>query len=508
MNFSKFLTAFFLGSLIVLAFQPFNYWFLTFLIPGLLYQLIKSEGIKNTFFISYFFGFGLWAFGIFWIENSITVYGGASPILGSFLTLLLAAFLSLFQAISFTLFKLVTSQRKTFEVFLLFPATWVLSEWLREFLFTGFPWLYLGYTAVDNSLLQGYIPILGIFGIGFLMVLISQIFSYLLGSLRDLTQRKSLYLSSFVLIIIFIGNQPLENINWTESTGKISATVVQPNIDIKEKWTQKGLQKIEGEIEKKITQNSLQNLTQISVIFWPEVTLPSLIQKDKVNEFRNNILNQNNILGMVIGALSTNESEEINNSLIGIGNISGIYDKKHLVPFGEYVPFSGLFNVFFDFFNFNRPQIFSGKNNDLIGNNLIKISSAICYEIAYQNVFLSNSKKSNILFNASNDNWFGTGLGPHQHLQIARFRAAEHQKYLIRSTSTGISALINDRGQIIKKIETSTIKNDLESFQEDVILKSGQTPHANFGKNPFLFILVIIFFISAILKFKQDEKII
>ena len=508
MNFSKFLAAFFLGSLIVLAFQPFNYWFLTFLVPGLLYQLIKSEGIKNTFFISYFFGFGLWAFGTFWIENSITVYGGASPILGSFLTLLLAAFLSLFQAISFTLFKLVTSQRKTFEVFLLFPATWVLSEWLREFLFTGFPWLYLGYTAVDNSLLQGYIPILGIFGIGFLMVLISQTFSYLLGSLRDLTQRKSLYLSSFVLIIIFIGNQPLENINWTESDGKISATVVQPNIDIKEKWTQKGLQKIESEIEKKISQNSLQNITQISVIFWPEVTLPSLIQKNRVNEFRTNILNQNNMLGMVIGALSTNESEEINNSLIGIGNISGIYDKKFLVPFGEYVPFSGLFNVFFDFFNFNRPQILSGKKSELIGNNLIKISSAICYEIAYQNVFLSNSKKTNILFNASNDNWFGTGLGPHQHLQIARFRAAEHQKYLIRSTSTGISALINDRGQIIKKIETSSKKNELESFQEDVILKSGQTPYANFGKNPFLFILVIIFFISAILKFKQDEKII
>jgi apolipoprotein N-acyltransferase len=112
------------------------------------------------------------------------------------------------------------------------------------------------------------------------------------------------------------------------------------------------------------------------------------------------------------------------------------------------------------------------------------------------------------LFNASNDNWFGTGLGPHQHLQIARFRAAEHQKYLVRSTSTGISALINHHGQIIKKIETSTDKNELKSFQEDVILKSGQTPYAYFGKNPFLFILVIIFFISAILKFKRDENFI
>jgi len=421
---------------------------------------------------------------------------------------LLAAFLSLFQAISFTLFKLVTSQRKTYEVFLLFPATWVLSEWLREFLFTGFPWLYIGYTAVDNSLLQGYIPVLGIFGIGFFIVLVSQIFLSLLGSLRDLTKRKLLYSSSLILIIIFIGNQPLENINWTKSTGKISAIVIQPNVDIKEKWTQKGLQKIESAIEKRLIENPLQNLTQSSVIFWPEVTLPKLIQKNSIDEFRNSILNENNMLGMVIGALSENESEEINNSLIGIGNISGIYDKKFLVPFGEYVPLAGLFSVFFDFFNFNRPQIFSGNKSELIGNNLIKISSAICYEIAYQNVFLSNSKKTNILFNASNDNWFGTGLGPHQHLQIARFRAAEHQKYLVRSTSTGISALINHRGQIIKKIETSINRNELESFQEDVILKSGQTPYAYFGKNLFLFILVIIFFISAILKFKRDENII
>ena len=379
MNFSKFFAGFFFGSLIVLAFQPFNYWFLTFLVPGLFYQLVKNESVKNTFFISYFFGFGIWAFGIFWIENSITVYGGASPILGSFLTLLLAAFLSLFQAISFTLFKLVTNHRKSFEAFLLFPAAWVLSEWLREFLFTGFPWLYIGYTSVDNLLLQGYIPILGIFGMSFLIVLISQIFLSLLGNLRDLTQRKSLYLSSFILIIIFIGNQPLENINWTKSTGKISAIVVQPNIYIKEKWTQKGFKKIESAIEKKLSQNSPQNLTKPTVIFWPEVTLTSLIQKNRIDEFRNSILDENNMLGMVMGALSETKSEEINNSLIGIGNISGIYDKKFLVPFGEYIPFSGFFSAFFDFFNFNRPQILPGIENNLIGDNLIIADKIIFY---------------------------------------------------------------------------------------------------------------------------------
>tara|TARA_B100000900_G_scaffold236536_1_gene200855 strand:- start:4013 stop:5539 length:1527 start_codon:yes stop_codon:yes gene_type:complete len=505
-NFFKLFAGFSLGSLIVLAFQPFNYWFLTFLIPGLLYQLIKSESIKNTFFISYFFGFGLWAFGIFWIENSITVYGGASPILGSFLTLLLAAFLSLFQAVSFTVFKIVSNQRKNYDFFLLFPASWVLSEWLREFLFTGFPWLYVGYTAVDNNLIQGYIPILGIFGMGFFIVFISQIFISFFVSLRGLNQRKSLYLSSVILIIIFIGNQPLENINWTKPTEKISAVVVQPNIGIKEKWTQKGFKKVESAIDKKLNENPIQNLTQPTVMFWPEVTITSLVKKNRIDEFRNNILNENNMLGMVIGTLSEADSEEINNSLIGIGNVSGSYDKKFLVPFGEYVPLSGFFAIFFDFFNFNRPQIFSGIKNDLIGNNLIRISSAICYEIAYQNVFLSNSEDTNVLFNASNDNWFGTGLGPHQHLQIARFRAAEHQKYLVRSTSTGISALIDQRGQIVKKIETSIGEASLKSFREEVTLRSGQTPYASFGKIPFLFILVIIFFTSSILKFGKDEN--
>ena len=154
----------------------------------------------------------------------------------------------------------------------------------------------------------------------------------MLGNLRDLTQRKSLYLSSLVLIIIFFGNQPLENINWTNSTGKISAIVVQPNIDVKEKWTQKGLQKIKSAIEKQLSQNPVQSLTQPSVIFWPEVAITSLIQKNRIDEFRNNILNENNMLGMVVGVLSVTSSEEINNSLIGMGNISGIYDKKFLVP--------------------------------------------------------------------------------------------------------------------------------------------------------------------------------
>ena len=508
MNYYKFFAGFFLGSLIILAFQPFNLWALAFLIPGLLYQLIKSESIKNTFFISYFFGFGLWAFGIFWIENSITVYGGASPLLGSFLTLLLAAFLSLFQAVSFSLFSLVTNQIKNYEVFLLFPAAWVLSEWLREFLFTGFPWLYIGYTAIDNTLLQGYIPVLGIFGISFFIVLISQIFLSLIFNLGQLTQSKSPYLFFLILIIIFIGNQPLEKIDWTKSAEKISAIVVQPNIDIKEKWTQIGQKKVENEIEKKLIQNPIQNLSQSTIMFWPEVTLTSLIEKDQIVEFRNSILIENDMLGMVIGSLSETKSEKINNTLIGIGNVRGSYDKKILVPFGEYVPLSGLFSIFFDFFDFNRPQILSGKNRELIGNDLIKISSAICYEIAYQDTFLSNSKNSNVLFNASNDNWFGNGLGPHQHLQIARFRAAEHQKYLVRSTSTGISALINHKGQILKKIETFSGITELESFQEDVVLKSGQTPYANFGKTPFLIMLIIIFFLSAILKFRRDEKFI
>ena len=146
--------------------------------------------------------------------------------------------------------------------------------------------------------------------------------------------------------------------------------------------------------------------------------------------------------------------------------MEGKYDKEVLVPFGEYVPYD-FFNYFFNFFNFSRPEVSAAKNNSLIHGENFSIFASICYEVAYQDLFFKYASESNLLFTASNDAWFGKTIGPHQHLQIARFRASESRKPLIRSTTSGISAIIDEKGKVI-----SFIKLDNELDKKSDILRT------------------------------------
>ena len=149
------------------------------------------------------------------------------------------------------------------------------------------------------------------------------------------------------------------------------------------------------------------------------------------------------------------------------------------------------------------PNIVSSNNNVLIQSDSLNISSAICYEIAFQDIFLKHGKQSNILFNASNDNWFGNTIGPHQHLQIARYRAAENRKPLIRSTSTGISALVDKFGNIIESIDLDNEKNILlnsKEIESIVFSRSGHTPFVKIGKWPSIFFILFIIFIAFLIR--------
>jgi len=209
-------------------------------------------------------------------------------------------------------------------------------------------------------------------------------------------------------------------------------------------------------------------------------------------------------IASIFGTLAETAYEEkgITNSLFSLGKLNGKFDKQKLVPFGEYIPFT-IFDSLFNFFNFNRPNIVSSNNNVLIQSDSLNISSAICYEIAFQDIFLKHGKQSNILFNASNDNWFGNTIGPHQHLQIARYRAAENRKPLIRSTSTGISALVDKFGNIIESIDLDNEKNILlnsKEIESIVFSRSGHTPFVKIGKWPSIFFILFIIFIAFLIR--------
>ena len=178
------------------------------------------------------------------------------------------------------------------------------------------------------------------------------------------------------------------------------------------------------------------------------------------------------------------------------------------MPFGEYVPYS-FFNYFFNFFNFSRPEVSVGLNNELIKGDGYSIFASICYEVAFQDHFFKYGSQSNLLFSASNDAWFGETIGPHQHLQIARYRAAENRKPLVRSTTSGISAVVDEKGKIIDFIEIDdeiSKRNNSQELSLKINLFRGATPINNYGKMPIIVLLLTILMVSSYLKLRRISE--
>ena len=506
----KAIFSFFLGTLLILAFEPFNFWIFSLIIPFLILITLEKQNPKVSFILGYFFGLGFWLIGIFWIENSINVYGGANVFAASFLTIVLSMFLSLFQSLIFLTYSFLRNDNFLTRLFL-FPSVWVLSEWLREFLFSGFPWLYVGYTSIDNFFISGFIPVAGIFGMSFIIILLSSLALEFTKSVKKLSSSSIILCSSLVLLIC-LSNIFLIRVDWTTSTNEIDIVVIQPNIGIKEKWTSSGKREstdIMGGFLIKESPRLINKAETPKLFFFPEVFLPGQFSNFGFYLKPFLTLTEKANIGVIAGTLSKNEeNDEIYNSLISFGNLKGQYRKERLVPFGEYVPYS-FFNYFFNFFNFSRPEVSAAVNNELIMGNGYSIFASICYEVSFQDLFFKYAPQSNLLFSASNDAWFGETIGPHQHLQIARFRAAENRKPLIRSTTSGISAVINERGGIIDLIEIDdevSKRNNPQELSLKINLFKGSTPVNSYGKMPIIILLLTILMVSSYLKLRKIRE--
>ena len=510
MKLISYISSLILGASLVLVFEPFNFWFLTFFIPLAFYFLIREKDIKNSFYLSWFFGFGLWLFGVLWIENSIYYYGGASKFLSYFLVICLSAFLALLNSLFFVIFAYCKT-KTNFDILFLFPAVWVGSEWLREFTFSGFPWFYLGYTSLDNFIFSGFIPIFGVFGMSFILIFFPALTFLMFKSFIFADQKKMALVYLTIFSLFLFASFSFYKVEWTSEKDEVNIVIIQPNISIEEKWSIEGEKESVDLFKSKNKEYSSKSKDKdiLSVVFWPEVFLPGLKSKytEVINELEFYASKSN--FASVFGVLSkNNDAEGVNNSLMSLGKLNGKFDKQNLVPFGEYVPFP-IFNSFFSFFNFNRPNIVPSDNNVLIKSKNLNISSAICYEIAYQDIFLKHGEQSNLLFNASNDNWFGNTIGPYQHLQIARYRAAENRKPLVRSTSTGVSALIDKFGNVVKKVDLDnsdqSVKNS-QLIEANIFSRSGHTPFITFGKWPSIIFILIVIFCSFFNRILKNEK--
>jgi apolipoprotein N-acyltransferase len=525
-----------LGLLLPLSMAPFNLWPLGLLSIAGLSTLICGQSIsaKQLFFRSLSYGLGLYAVGASWIFVSIHDYGQASIALSLLLITPFIFFMALLLATPFVLFgKLLntpatntqknTSLTLAITMLLIFPSLWTMGEWFRGWAFSGFPWLYLGYGHTDTWL-AGWVPILGVFGVSWITVFCGALLGFIFTLNRSIKPKNIagknitsprpptlsiLILAGglFVATLFWLGGAYLKTITWTQPTGKpLSIGLVQPALPLSFKWDPHQLPAIFAQYRAD-TESLLQN----DLVIWPESAIPRF-QHEVMGYLEPIAAKANETQTALITGIPTAEMGEDNtsnkpnsfyskyyNSVIGLGQASGVYHKQHLVPFGEYVPFEKWLRGTIAFFDLPMSAFNPGpeKQQHITAKGAI-IATAICYEIAYSELVRKSAAGANLLLTLSNDTWFGKSIGPKQHFQIARMRAIENGKPLIRATNDGISALITADGQVSATIP-SFQRNTLEGVLEP---HEGLTPFGKFGSYPILLLSCLLILLGL---FRQNK---
>jgi apolipoprotein N-acyltransferase len=467
-----------IGALLPLAFAPLGWYLLALIIPGLYEKYVfQSKHPARTGFL---FGLGFFGVGVSWVYVSIHDYSDTPQILALLITAGFVCALATVLACSAWIYRRLKPTTLT-QRLMIFPALWALTEAFRGWFLTGFPWLYLGDTAVD-SVLRDYLPIMGVFGVSWLIVLTSMIIMQL---------RIQPYWPKFIsLFCIATLGYGLSQISWTKPTGDTyQVSLIQGNIPQLLKWDPE-----QANAHFEVYYDLTKSVIDSDIIIWPEATLP--VPMPYATPYMDALiaLTEQHHNALLIGELYSAGEEGFLNSAQAVGDGSHRYDKKHLVPFGEYLPFYDQLGPILEDLRLPTPTTIPGTS-DQIPLKLKKWQAAvmICYEIAYPMLTLNSAQDSNVLITISNDTWFGNSIGPQQHFQIARTRAIEAGRYLIRATNNGITGFIGPDGQILSQAPqfvATTLTGTVPGMQ-------GRTPLMIYGHLTILLLLLLMVAISS-----------
>ncbi len=474
------------GALQTLTFSPFHFWYLGPVSIVLIVLVTLSLPAKNLFRAGWFTGLGLFASGASWVYISISEYGNSSVPVAILLTIIFVAGLALFHGLAFWFWGKLAPE-KPLRRLILFPAIWILGDWLRGWLLTGFPWLYLG-TAHTDGPLAGLAPVVGVHGVT-LWIIVTGVAPIGIFWLSRHKRYPAAALAAVITLAPWFAAPALNRVDWTHiSTEPTSFAAMQGNIPQLIKWDP---QFLKDQIVAYL--GMTEDYWDTDLILWPETAIPlPQDQAGKIIGFIDEQLGEHSTLitGIPWHTFSSQtEDFTYHNSIMAIGNGEGVYHKQKLVPFGEYVPMQGLLRGLIGFFDLPMSSFSPGPayQGPLIANGM-KIMPFICYEVAYPDFVAANSRGADILLTISNDGWFGDSIGPLQHLQIARMRALETGRYMLRGTNNGVTAIIDNKGQI-----TETIPHfQRATLSGEVFTATGNTPYMQTGSWPVLTLMLIL----------------
>lgn len=464
--------AFLAGAASVFAFAPFGLEPLAFLTLALLIHFWIDAPPRRCAWLGFWFGLGLFGAGVSWVYVSLSRFGGMPPVLAGIATALFCAFLALFPAAAGWMQARIPAPAGI-RACLLIPAAWVLFEWTLTWIFTGFPWLAIGYTAAGWPL-QGYAPLGGVYAVSFVTVAIA-------GMLWLVAQHRPMFLIAIVAVV-GVG-EALRRVEWSQKAGEpVSVALLQGNIEQEMKFRPERAATI------LLTYARLAEGTRARLVIFPETALPAFLDRiDPAYLALLESVGKRNQGDLLVG-VPFRRGEEYYNSVVSLGTSPRqLYHKVHLVPFGEFVPpgFGWTLSVLsIPLSDFSRgaperaPLEVAGQ----------RVAMNICYEDVFGAEMARSLPEATMLVNVSNVAWFGDSLAPAQHLAIARLRAIETGRMHLTATNSGITAAIDRDGRVLKRLPQFTE----DRLEIDAQGYTGATPYVKLRDWPVVLLSLAI----------------
>ncbi len=452
------------GAVMPLAFAPFGMFWIAPISVALLWLSWEECDRRQVFWRGFIFGAAAFLFGTYWTYISIHEFGQAPVQLAAFLTLGLVAIMGLYYGLMGYASARWLGLSGPIAWFVALPGAWVLTEWLRGHLFSGFPWLSLGYSQTDTPL-ASFAPVGGVF-------LVSWVVALLGGCIAALVRGPSgVRLGGAALMaLVWAGSLGLDRLEWSQPDEPVEVALVQGAIPQEQKWLPSMLEP---------TRDRYLDLSgdhlDARLIVWPEAAIPALRHEEADFLARAAAELSGNGVGLIMGMVEKDPVDgHFLNRMITVGAAEGEYAKRHLVPFGEYFPVPDFVREWMRLMNLPYTDFASGDRHQLpLMVDDIALAPSICYEDAFGREMLTFLPEAGLLVNASNDAWFGDSIAPHQHLQIARMRSIETARPMLRATNTGVSAIIDHRGRIVQR----SPQFEPHVLRASVRPRSGQTPY-------------------------------
>ena len=449
----------------MLGFSPFDVFAAALLAHALLiHSWQRAPSARAAALAGFWFGLGLFGAGVSWVFVSIHRFGGMPAPIAAFATLAFCAFLALFPALVGALQSRIPATA-ALRATLVIPALWSLVEWLRSWILTGFPWLTAGYAAIDSPL-AGFAPIGGVFLLSFATLAGA-------GLLWCVAARHGRWIAAVAFVALGGVGALLKGIAWSEPAGPaLTASLLQGNIPQDLKFDP-GRYDRTLEIYGRLARQSRGRL-----IVLPETAAPRFLDQVEPGFLRHlEDVARKNQGDLLLGVPLRTGPTSYFNSVISLGTSrQQRYDKNHLVPFGEFIPFGfGWINsiLAFPLSDFTRgstrpsPLAVAGE----------QVAINICYEDAFGAEIARQLPAATLLVNVSNVAWFGDSLAPRQHLQIARMRTLETGRMLLTATNSGITAAIGADARVIAELP-QFVEGKLEVSAQGY---RGVTPYVRFG---------------------------